>query len=245
MPKNFMKRIFVLIFSLSFAFSSFGAKRWIPKISAAAGGGNDLAFRAARFSTQASANGWTGTEPTGTAQNDIMIALALCSDSSTSLGAPSGWTVVTSGASAGNFKYNLAWIRRGASAPSLTWTMSGAFYREVYILSYSGATPSGTPYGATADGGVQINVSTPNGPAVTTTAANSLVLSIFVHWSGSGAGGWTKPTGYTQRSDNTSGNDGGAADKAVATSGTSEDPGAWTNQGGNNVAWTYTLELLD
>lgn len=206
------------------------------------GGGDNIAFRSEAHSTSANGNGATLTEPSGAASNDIFIALAACDTSSTSLGIPAGWTSLLNGTSAGPlFKYNLAWIRRGGSAPSLVWTMSGSFYREVKIIAYSGCVAAGSPVEAQTDGG-NTSVINPDCPSVTTLHSNSYVIAVAVNWGGSSAGGWTAPTGYTNRSSNANGDDTIMSAKKVAAAG-AEDPAAYANGSGSNQTWTSSIAL--
>lgn len=222
---------------------SFGAGS--PPVSGGGGGGgggDNIAFRSEAHSAPTSGNGATLTEPASAAQNDVFISLAVCDTASSSLGIPSGWTSIYSGATA-TYRYNLCWIRRGASAPSLVWTMSTSAYREVYILAYSGVTTSGNPYETSADGGTTASDSTAaDPPSVTTSTANDWVIALGIDWSGS-ATAWTAPSGYTIRSSNAAGNDAFMADKKVAAAG-AENPATFTGRGaGNNIKWTATIAL--
>jgi hypothetical protein len=222
------------------------ARRWIPKIAAAGGGGDNIAFRNRSSSTaEGTANGFTPTEPASAALNDVFIALAFCSTTSTSLGIPTGWTSLASGVATSSYRYNLAWIRRGSSAPSLTWTMSTSAYRGVHLLAYSGCITTGNPYEAFTDGGVTANDSTSlNPPSVTTLSANSWVICGGVDWSGANTT-WTAPTGYTKRSEDVSSSqyDGVLADKKIVTA-AAEDPAAFSGRiAASAIKWAFSLAL--
>jgi hypothetical protein len=188
-------------------------------------------------------NGATPSEPASAALNDVFAALAFCDTASSSLGIPSGWISKFSGVSSNSlFRYDLAWVRRGSSAPSLSWTMSGSAYREVFIVAYSGCVTSGDPFEAATDGGNVANGSNPDCPSVTTINANAMALAAAINWSGSGGGGWTAPSGYTLRTNNAAGNDGMISEKLVVSAG-AENPGVYSGAGGTNNVWTATLAL--
>jgi hypothetical protein len=205
------------------------------------GGGNDITFRSKNEVIGTGGNA-TVTEPASAAQNDVMWAVAFC-DTAATLSAPSGWTVLWSGTASATFKYNIAWIRRGASAPSLTWTIGSSVYREVHVVCYSGVVTSGNPYEASADGGVTSSAN-PDCPSVTTVNANAMVLAIGINWGGSNTA-WGAPAGYTIRLRNTAGDDGILSEKKVVSAG-AENPAAYTGGSGNSlVTWQGTVALQD
>ena len=187
----------------------------------------------------------TGTEPTGTVQNDVLIALYIVDSTSGTLGIPSGWTSIYSGVSpTPNYRYNLCYIVRGASAPSLAFTHTGSVYRELFIMSYSGCNTN-APINASVDGGgFTSNPQAPNPPSATATVANAMALAIGIGWNGSASGGWTPPSGYTMRTDNTAGNDVMVASKLLVSAG-AEDPGAFGNGtvSGSTDGWQATVIL--
>lgn len=210
--------------------------------TAGGGGGTPIAFRTNSFHTITAVNN-TVTEPTGAASGDIFVALAMCDTASTSLGAPAGWTTIYSGSGAANFKYNLSWIRRGGSAPSLVWTTASSVYSEVQILAYHDGVAAGTPYEASVDGGNSSGLN-PDCPSITTINANAIVIAIAINWSGSNVGGWAL-SGYVVRSNNANGNDTVMADKSVVSPG-AENPPAFTNGGGPSAQqWQAAIALQD
>ena len=74
-----------------------------------------------------SAPDFTGDEPAGAAENDIL--LMHCEFDPNTLAAPqfdlpAGWSLLAQNANIADVNYSyMAWIRRGASTPSLAWTM--------------------------------------------------------------------------------------------------------------------------
>lgn len=186
----------------------------------------------------------TPSEPTGAAENDILVAIMGCASAGT-IGIPSGWTSIEAGTDAfdGFFDYSIAWIRRGASAPSLTWTTGSSVYREVQVVCISGAITSGSPIEANT--GAQGSATQPDGPSVTTLTANAMVLTGFYYGQngGSSAGGWTVPASYTLSADNTANNRTCAAVRVMPSTG-AENPAAWANSTAvyNWRAWSLSIK---
>ena len=203
-----------------------------------------IAFRS-QTANVATGTSVTGVEPSGTVQNDVMVAMYIVADPGGVPGIPSGWTSIYNGRSSTNhFYYDLCYIVRGASAPSLTFTHTGSVYRELFILTFSGVDTT-TPINASTNGGnFTGNPPNPDAPSATATVANTMVLAVGIGWDGSTTGGWTAPSGYVIRSDNTVSNDGVIATKALATA-TAEDPGAFSNafNAGNDDGWQATVIL--
>lgn len=214
--------------------------RIIPAAGGGGGGGNDVTFRSKNEVVGTGGNA-TVTEPAGATTNDILIALAACANAAT-LALPAGWTSIYNGTASTTFKYNLAWVRRGGSAPSLTWAVGSSVYREVMVFCYSGCVTSGNPYEASTDGGVT-STAQPDCPSVTTVNANAMVLAFAVQWNGS-ASGWGTPAGYTMRARNTAGDDLVMAEKKVAVAG-AEDPALFSNGGAATTTWTASAALQD
>lgn len=201
------------------------------------------AFGSASFATGGS-NAPTGTEPASTANGDGLFALVIHERSANAITAPTGgeWTQLweggsPSGASSG-FRYWIGWLIRGASAPNLVWGSSGTGspYWEVHIMRVTGTLDSTAIDASTAGTTASGQTTGPNPPAATAGGSSDLAIAMGVHWNGSGSAGWTAPSGYTLRSNNTAGNDAMFATKTLTASG-SEDPGVFTtNQALNGDA---------
>jgi hypothetical protein len=187
----------------------------------------------------------TGTEPSGTTQNDVMLAMYIVADPAGAPTIPSGWTSIYNGRSSTlHFYYNLCYIVRGATAPALNFTHFGSNYRELHILSFSGADTS-TPINTSIDGGnFTGNPPNPDAPPAAATVANTMVLAVGIGWDGSAAGGWAPPSGYTILTDNTASNDGVIASKTLPTAAT-ENPAAFSNAAnvGTDDGWQATVIL--
>lgn len=188
----------------------------------------DVSVRAGVGYLSATASGnSTVTEPASCASGDVELALALA-DSGTSLTAPTGWTQLYAGTQ-GSMMYDVSYVARGGSAPSLTWSVTGSSkYREIHILCLTSSTAGTISLDSSATGatGSAIN-HPPDPPSTTAVASASLAICGGINYAGSGAGGWTAPTNYTRRTDNTVGNDGVMASRSLVASG-AENPGAFS-----------------
>jgi hypothetical protein len=208
-----------------------------------------IAFRAEAHVIGTGASPTTGSEPTGTVQGDVLVALFIVdSTASTTVGIPAGWTSLYTSVSPSNqFRQNLCYIVRGASAPSLAFTHSGnsSTYRELYILGFSGCSTS-SPIDASANGGYTTGIAlNPDPPAVTAVSNAAMAIAVGINRAGSSTcGSWVAPTGYTIRSDNTPANDGAIATKLLSVAG-SENPSAFSGvaSSGSQDAWQATVTL--
>jgi hypothetical protein len=205
------------------------------------------AFRSASFKTGTGAGSGAVTEPAGCTSGDVEIALTLTVSSATSLTRPASWTNLYNGTSTTpKFDYDVSWIARTGSAPSLTWTWTGSVYYEVHILCISGADTSAIDGSSTLAGGASGNPqsSIVDPAAVTVATTNAFSVAIGVHWNGS-APSWIAPAtpAYTMRSDNTSGNDGMMATRQLTATG-SENPDGFDSAGGVADDWIAVLVVF-
>lgn len=217
--------------------------------AAGGGGGGDVAWRSTS-DVRGTATDATVAEPAGAASGDIFIAVAHCAAAGT-LTAPSGWTVLTNGTQTfdGFFDYNVAWIRRGGSAPSLTWTTGSSVYREVFVHAFSGGKASGDAIEVmnriANNGGASGN---PDPGAVTTVNDNALLFVAGINWSGSAGGGWVAGASYTIRGNNTAGNNTANASRSaglISPAGAT-DPATFTGGPGAGNAWeAFTYGISD
>ena len=122
-------------------------------------------------------------------------------------------------------------------------------FREINILSFSGADTTTTPMNAVLKWkhGRTGSPHNPDPPAVTAVVSNAMSVAGSINNGGSGGGGWTAPSAYTLRSDNTPVNDTMLATKTLSASG-SENPGTFTGAASNTVDWwdgfTITLKPI-
>lgn len=199
-----------------------------------------IAFRS-KSETVGTATDVTVVEPLNAAQNDILFAVVAVAAGGASLVAPVTWTELYS-APASDFRFWIGWIRRGASAPSLTWTTGVSAYREAHVLCYSGVDQTGSPIdNANMNVNKVPSSANPDPPPVYAVDANAVALAIIIHWFGS-SGAWGGPAGYTIRTRNTGGDDVSVAEKVLSAAGT-EDPAAVTGVGGSATSMAATVTL--
>jgi MSHA biogenesis protein MshQ len=137
--------------------------------------------------------------PTGTVQNDVMIASIGVRPSTSGITAPSGWTLVRRIDNASTVSNSLAIYRRvaGASEPgSYTWTLSGDAFSAGGIQSFENidtANPIDVENGQTTASGTAHAT-----PSVTTTVANAMLVTSHTYSSNRT---WTPPSGMTEAFD--------------------------------------------
>lgn len=176
------------------------------------GGGGTIAFRAASHS---GGQGQSANKPTGVVDNDVMIAVVtvfadLGDVTTLTITPPAGWNLIRRMNHAGENMGMATYYKVAASeGASYTWTLSSGS-SLVGIMAYSGVD--------TADPIDVENASTdlngnPPGfglshvtPSVTTTVANTRIVTAFVH--GDGRGVFSPPAGETERFETAYGNTG-------------------------------------
>jgi hypothetical protein len=152
-------------------------------------------FRARSTAT----NKTSATKPTGTAAGDLLLAsLEVDADPVTVTG-PTGWTkLLDTVASPGTSKvfHAQVWYKvAGASEPSsYAWSVPAGTYVDVAVMAYSNVDPN-NPIDASAGSYAGVTA-TPSAPPVTTTAANEMVVALFMNYD---FGSWTAGTGMTSR----------------------------------------------
>lgn len=174
----------------------------------------------------------TAGEPAGAVSGDAEIAICVYASGSTTaanVAHPSGWTLLFSGTQ-GAFKWNIAYVIRGGSAPTLTWTTAGSsIYREIKIIGLTGSAALTLDSQSSAGASGNASAHNPDPPATTAVQTTSMAVTGGVNFGGaSSPGPATAPSGYTLRSDGTvaGGYDGQIATKSLAASG-AENPAAF------------------
>lgn len=167
-------------------------------------------FRALSQAGGTTAANITGTEPAGGAANDVYCA-GVYIESDTAITPPAGWSNTFNGTTmlaecnnaGGAFRLYGYWIRRGGSAPALTWTFSSSF-RALVIMAYSGALASGDPwsFGAPA---VRDTAAASTYPAASGTTLDANEMLVWHAASFAGGTSSTPPTSFTERLDQGSG----------------------------------------
>lgn len=201
------------------------------------------AFRS-RTQTSGTATGLTGTEPSGAASGDIIIAVAYVEAGGPTFTPPTGWssaftasatTIDTGSMTTPDTWWGHAyWIRRGASAPSYVFGFGVSAYCELTLFAYSGAYNTGDPF-SFASKAIR-NSASANTPlpdvSGTTDTADELLLFYGITYVG---GTLTGPTGFTARA--TAGHDTQTSDKTQAAAGaTGTVTGATVSTANSNAA---------
>lgn len=181
--------------------------------------------------------GATGTfstsEPAGAAQDDILLYASAVFSGSVPITAPTGGWAQAYTNDGSDMSVRVWWVRRGASAPGLSWSVTSAqTYAESLILAYPGCITTGTPYDDVQGNPVAAaNPCNPDPPSATSAGTSRIAVAIGFGWGGEAGGGWTAPSGYTIRESVTAaGQAVSAADKAIGSG--AENPAAF----GNGVA---------
>jgi hypothetical protein len=186
----------------------------------------------------------TGSEPSGTVQNDVVFALFTVQNDAVTLALPTGWTSVVARSSGSQFYTRFGYVVRGASAPSYAFTLGVATLEELLIWSLSGVDTASVIDNAPTPVEPASSGSLPDPPAATVAASGNWALALTVHWGGSPGGGYGAPTGYTLGNTPTGLNTASTyAYKGPLSSGT-EDPGPFTGTpNGSDLAWAETVTV--
>lgn len=191
----------------------------------------------------------TGTEPSGTASGDVLVAFIEVDTADVT--APAGWTNLVGGqVTQATTRFLVSYIVRGGSAPSLVWTFTGSVFRELHIigLQTSGGTITLDSQSAAGGKGTDgASTTQPNPPATVASASSSLSVCGGNQTIAAAIGAAVAPSGYTLRSLNTAAVDTAMATKALSASG-SEDPGAFSgfSAGGTHDWWHgFTATFTD
>jgi RHS repeat-associated protein len=160
------------------------------------------AFRSAASATTTGAT-LTINKPSGVAANDVLIASIALTPSSVAIAPPSGWTLIRRSDNAGPTSNSLAVYYKvaGAAEPSsYPWGVSGASFTVGGIQAFSGvdtASPIDVEYGQSTP-----SATTHATPSITTTTANSMIVSSHAFAS---SRTWSPPSGMTESFDKPSG----------------------------------------
>lgn len=194
------------------------------------------------YASQASVTPTSGTtitvsKPTGTVDGDVLIAMiSVRASSSSTITAPSGWTLVGSAGTASSTRTAVYYRVAGTSEPtSYQWTSDLAITDAVgLILRYTPSAPT-TPPGSVDATGMGSLVSPAVAPSVTATGNNDRLIALF----SSGTPG-SVPTGMTQRAAIDGGNSGAWAYDQLLTAIGATGTRTWTGSG-SGVGWSVAL----
>lgn len=158
-----------------------------------------IAFRAAATVTGNGVGSVALSVPTGTVNDDILIAVVLVSTAD-AVTAPAGWTLKNSQAyngAAGSI--NTYWRRAAGEPASYTWTSAGTPDWNAVMLAYSGVTTTGDPIDAIGALAVAANgTDAVDAPSITVTNAQSMLVCAFAVRA---TNSFTPPPGMTERAD--------------------------------------------
>ena len=134
-----------------------------------------VAFRAKSGNGGASGGDLVANKPTGTADNDILIADTYSEGGATAFTLPAGWTWVAAAVqnSNANFWHRVAWKRASGEGASWTFTHSPSAWRTIVVSAWSGAVTSGDPQDSTAASNTAATT-TVAGSSITNATANSM-----------------------------------------------------------------------
>jgi len=116
------------------------------------------------------------SRPTVSSGNLLIAAVATDGDTSASIAAPSGWTLIDRGCYSSAVTLG-AWykIATGSEPASYTFSWTGSQQSYGWIMRFTGHNASSPINTSSATGG---SSSTPTSPAVTTTVANCMILRL-------------------------------------------------------------------
>jgi hypothetical protein len=158
------------------------------------------AWQSAAYTTGVSAASVAVNLPAGIVAGDL-VAVFLYKENSATVTPPAGYTQEVVAAATNHSQY-LFWHRAtGAESGTVTFSWTGAVWREAHAHRISGAAASGDPFsGGTASTAVNNTAGTTT-PAVSLTTTDPQTLLIWGGTSFTG-GAWTPPTGWSERADN-------------------------------------------
>lgn len=160
-----------------------------------------VAFRATAQSTVATGTSIVVTKPTGTVDNDVMVAV-LYRETNAAITQPGGWTLVCTADNIGTAIPNemQMWVKRAASeGANYTWSWTGSEFKQGNISTYSGVITSGDPVDT-----FDCDITAASQTASPTLTISTTVANTMLVWGASNynEGTWTFPTtpgAFTQR----------------------------------------------
>jgi hypothetical protein len=154
------------------------------------------------FRSQASVtNGTTVSRPSGVAAGDLLLATLEVDEDPATVSGPAGWTLLLDTPAAqgtGSAFHAQVWYKvAGSSEPgSYSWTVSGSPWVDIGLLDYSNVNQA-SPIDVSAGRYAGVTA-TPSTSTVTTTAANEMLVALFINFD---SGTWTAGSGMTKRYD--------------------------------------------
>ena len=169
------------------------------------------------------------SSPTGTTTKDIMVACLGFRGNTVAITPPAGWTLIERRDEATHQSLVSYWREWQTGDTSFTWTLGLSTNHASAIVTYRGCFTSAPidVFASQANSAASLNV---DGPSLTTTFANDMLLAIAL--SESSGQVFVSPSGYTERAEidahggavNNSGNSIEISEKAFVGPGST---GAW------------------
>lgn len=139
------------------------------------------------------------TKPTGTVDDDILLAQIYTELNGQTVTPPAGWTsIVNIDNASGTFRTAWYYKRASGEGANYTFTATGSDWIGGAIASYSGCIGSGSPIDVNGSGNVGGSNTSAIASAVTTTVADTLIVFGSQNFIGTAA---TPPSGMTERQD--------------------------------------------
>jgi hypothetical protein len=184
------------------------------------------------------------TKPTGTIQNDVMIANIYCGGSGNiTVTPPSGWTLVSQTSVTGQIMATYFKVAGASEPSSYSWSVSGGQQNQGGITTYYGVDTS-NPINAYSNQSNSASTSY-TAPSVTTTVNNTMLVGAFGAKAGGTSNTVTPPSGFTELYDIGQNNNGPAclesSDYVQASAGASGNKVA-TGQSGVNIGHLIALK---
>jgi hypothetical protein len=140
--------------------------------------------------------------PTGTADDDVMIALISRASSASTVNTPSGWTVLPGFPAQNTNGTTLCGFYRVAASEPGSYTWSGSAQKWcIAVSSYRGVDTS-TPINDSAAAVDTTSRAAHASPSVTTTIADCWIATGYCDRGIASASTWSTPSGLTSRSGN-------------------------------------------
>jgi hypothetical protein len=186
----------------------------------------------------------TITKPTGTVQDDVMVANIYVVGTNPTITAPSGWTLILSTLDGTTARLSTYYKVAGASEPaSYQWTFSGASMTEGGIITFYGVITT-SPIDV-YDGQANAASTSYTAPSVTTTVGNAMLVAAFGAKAGGSSNTVTPPAGMTECYDVGQNNNGPSCTEAATVAQTSAGASGTkvaTGQSGTNIGHLVALK---
>jgi len=138
----------------------------------------NVTYRAGSRTTFGMVSAVTVTEPTGTVQDDIMIAAIYIRDSAAVITTPNGWTFIDKIDADTNHTVSIYWARRGASAPSLIFDLDSSWNAEGSVITYYNCYALGSPVDVTVSKNSATSGTAMTCSSITTNTNRSMIIGI-------------------------------------------------------------------